>query len=210
MSGGLRERKRAQTKRAIYDAAMRLFAEQGFQKTSIDQIVAAAEVSRATFFNYFGSKEGVLHHYSELLVAHLEAVVEESKSQPSPLARIRRFLDGWLEHIAEHQLEARQVYLNSFANPGGLLNQTPSRRGLFAVVHEMVGEGQALREIRSDLTSRHLTGLILSVYQMVVLSFLLGGESLAELAESAWRFVLHGVTLRTDASLGSAAAKPLP
>lgn len=202
MTGGLREKKQAQTKRAIYDAAMRLFAEQGFQETSVDQIAAAAEVSRATFFNYFGSKDGVLHHYSELLVKHLEKVVEESKSQSSPLARIRRFLDGWLEHIAEHELEARQVYLNSFANPGGLLNQSPSRRGLFAAFHEMVREGQAQREIRSDLTSRHLAGLILSVYQMVILSFLLGGESLGELAESAWRFVLHGATAQTDTSPG--------
>lgn len=145
----------------------------------------------------------MLHHYSELLVDPLRKVVEESARLPSPLARIRRFLDGWLEYTGANQLEARQVYLNSFANPGALLDQTPSRRGLFAAVDGMVEEGQAKGELRSDLTSRHLTGLILSVYPMVILSFLLGAEPLEEVAESAWRFVLHGAAPRTDISPGS-------
>lgn len=56
----LRERKKLATWRAIRSAALRLFNEHGYEATTIEQIAAAANVSRATFFNYFASKEAVV------------------------------------------------------------------------------------------------------------------------------------------------------
>ncbi|MBO8141217.1 MAG: TetR/AcrR family transcriptional regulator [Firmicutes bacterium] len=193
MSPGLRERKRARTKQAIYDAAMRLFAAKGFHETSVDDIAAAAQVSRATLFNYFGTKAGVLRYYSEMLADYLTRSAEEVRSLASPLDRMRRFLEGWLEYTVQHEAEARQVYLFALGDPGSLLNGTPARRSLFSVFQSMVREGQEKQEIRSDLPSEHLAGLILSVYQAAVISFLFAGEPLERLADSAWKFVLHGV-----------------
>src|SRR5688572_8127443 len=65
MAESLRERKREQTKVALQAAAIRLFNEKGYAATSVDDIAEAANVSRRTFFRYFGSKEGVLFSESD-------------------------------------------------------------------------------------------------------------------------------------------------
>lgn len=58
--GGLRGRKRAQTRARIQAEAMRLFLARGFEATTLDDIAAAADVSRRSLFHYFASKEEIV------------------------------------------------------------------------------------------------------------------------------------------------------
>lgn len=60
VTGGLRERKKARTKLAIQEHAVRLFREQGYAQTTIEQIAEAAEVSPSTVFRYFPTKEDLV------------------------------------------------------------------------------------------------------------------------------------------------------
>lgn len=58
---GLRERKKLQTRRLIADTAFRLFAERGFDGVTVAQVARSADVSEATVFNYFGTKETLFY-----------------------------------------------------------------------------------------------------------------------------------------------------
>jgi AcrR family transcriptional regulator len=74
---GLRERKKLETFRALQSAARRLVGERGFANVTIEDISAAANVSKRTFFNYFESKEAAIVDPElgkvELLAAELAA-----------------------------------------------------------------------------------------------------------------------------------------
>ncbi len=81
---GLRERKRVETHTRIQTTALMLFAERGFETTTLDDIAAAAAVSRRTLFHYFGSKEDIVLSAKADVVTEIEAAVAR-RSPDEPL-----------------------------------------------------------------------------------------------------------------------------
>jgi AcrR family transcriptional regulator len=84
---GLRERKKAKTRAAIREQALRLFRERGYQATTVEQIAAAAEISPATFFRYFPTKEDVVLQ-DDVDVLTMEAF-DAQPAGLSPVAAVR-------------------------------------------------------------------------------------------------------------------------
>jgi AcrR family transcriptional regulator len=108
---GLRERKRQQTRERLTRMAMALFLERGFEATTLDDIAAAADISRRSFFHYFASKEDVVFAWQEEITAALIAAVAArpatesmlTAAESAILAMIRQLEPG--EAIAMAQLK---------------------------------------------------------------------------------------------------------
>ena len=94
---GLRERKKHATRKAIHEAGLRLFADQGYAATTMEQVAEAADVSRATVFTYFPAKEDIVFGDAPLALAALAGQLEGA---PATIPAVRdwlRPLTGWME-----------------------------------------------------------------------------------------------------------------
>jgi AcrR family transcriptional regulator len=85
----LRERKKVDTRRRLMASALQLFAERGFEETTVEEIAAAADVAPRTFFRYFPNKVDVLFGDHEELVTLLRDTLA-SRSPGEPVVRAVR------------------------------------------------------------------------------------------------------------------------
>ncbi|MEV4612633.1 helix-turn-helix domain-containing protein [Kitasatospora sp. NPDC049258] len=109
----------ARNRAAVLEAAARLFAEQGVEAVSMDQVAAAAGVGKGTLFRRFGDKAGLA---AALLDARERVLQEAVLHGPPPLGpgapadlRVDAFLDAYLDYLLEH---LPLVRMSETASPG--------------------------------------------------------------------------------------------
>ncbi|WP_436528803.1 TetR/AcrR family transcriptional regulator [Actinoplanes sp. HUAS TT8] len=108
---GRRERKKAATRQAIADAALRLFLERGYDQVGIRDVADAADVSTTTLFKHFSGKEALVFDQEQDVDAALIAAVRDRAEGESIVDALRRHvLATWLP-IAEHPQRAEFVAL---------------------------------------------------------------------------------------------------
>lgn len=94
---GLRARKRERTRDVIADTAISLFLERGFDRVSVNDVAAAAEVSKPTLFRYFPTKEDlVLHRFADHQ-GEAARVVRDRKSGTDPVTALHRHFRACLD-----------------------------------------------------------------------------------------------------------------
>ena len=120
---GLREQRKAQTRRAIQEHALRLFLSKGYEATTVAEIATAAGVSHMTFFRYFASKEAVVENddYDPLLVD----LVRRRPRDEGPLTALRSAIREGLELVYAADRDGLLVRTR-------LILQTPALRARMA------------------------------------------------------------------------------
>ena len=91
---GLRERKKQRTRETIARVALQLFAERGYEHTTVAEVADAAEVSKRTIFAYFESKEDILFGDVPALLGHLRQTLEQRPPGSTTVEALRDFLSS--------------------------------------------------------------------------------------------------------------------
>ncbi len=128
---GLREAKKREVRRTIVTAALALFEERGFEGTTMEEIAAAANVSRPTVFNYFSQKEAILPiAWNQLALDQLGTQLEAGVPGDAdrPLELLRRFLVGLGDAFAGHPETARAFFVHH-VQAGSLRRRAHGLRG---------------------------------------------------------------------------------
>ncbi|WP_030925086.1 TetR/AcrR family transcriptional regulator [Streptomyces sp. NBC_01527] len=182
----LRERKKQLTYQAVSDAAIAMFLERGFDKVSVAEVAAAADISKPTLFRYFPAKEDLaLHRFADHEDEAARVVAARSQDE-SPLDALRRhFLDG---------LERRDPVTGLCDHPQVLafhrmLYGTPS---LVARMYGYQGRSEAAlaRALGDAVPDRLAAGQIIAVQRILALENwrrIDAGESADEVYEDAVR-----------------------
>ena len=149
---GRRERRREETRENIFRAALQLFAERGFNATTIEAITEAADVGKGTFFNYFENKESLLLEYGELQMGKIRSFVADAMKSKASLATLMFELA-----VKMTEEERKRPALFQSLITAVFSNETITKRmseGL-SLDSQVIGELIALRqqcgEIRSDI-----------------------------------------------------------
>jgi AcrR family transcriptional regulator len=165
---GLRERKKARTRAAIREHALRLFREHGYTATTVEQIAAAAEISPATFFRYYPTKEDVvLQDDMDLITTEL---LEAQPAGLSPLAAFRAAAAQSLAQMTATDLER-------FAQTSSLTAEVPEIRAKaideFTRTLDEITAALARRVGRDagDFAVRTLSGAIIGVIMSATMPF---------------------------------------
>jgi AcrR family transcriptional regulator len=158
---GLRELKKERTRRAISEAAIALFLERGFDRVSVADVAAAAEVSKPTLFSYFSSKEDlVVHRFADHQDQAADVVRGRAPGETAIGALHRDFVAG---------LDRRDPITGLNDHPGvlaftRLVRSTPSlvARGAQYLARAEESLAEALREDPDVTPPRALTARLLA------------------------------------------------
>jgi AcrR family transcriptional regulator len=194
------ERKRLLVRSELAEAAVKLLADQGFEETTVDQIVAAVGMSRRTFSRYFDSKEDVIVHMLAEAGVRLCAELNARPADEPPAVALRRALSVFTSMSVGNPAKMLSVSRLILDTPA-LLARFLERQSQWQA--EMTGI-LALRaglDPDVDLRPAIAAGVALTAFQAALRRWVDsdGSESLDEVVDQALALVGPVIQLGVDA-----------
>lgn len=189
---GLRERKKAKTRDDLREAATELFTEQGFDRTTIEEIAARCDVSPRTFFRYFANKEDVLFVEGEERCQQLLAELAARPASETPLVALREsfvHLASAVESDREGLMKRKRIYAETPSlRTRHLERQQSWDQEIFEALRDRPG---ASKHAVMDL--RLVAGTSMAALHAAVDTWLEGGGDLRVLVERAFDRISAGL-----------------
>ena len=188
-----RARKKERTRQEIFAAAMELFGRRGFHAVTLEQICAAADVARATFFLHFPAKSALLWEWNRQVADDFRAGLHEPRK--SAVSEIRALV----EHISERlisQADVMTALLREFFATPHASTSPPEQRHLHALFEELVRRGQKRGELRRGIDPRLCVAVVMSTAAAILSgSVWQEGQVTPEKARAQFfEVVFHGLT----------------
>jgi len=189
---------------AILDAALEEFGKNGFESTTISSICKAANVSEATLYEYFKSKEEVLFsiplHYTKREYDRMRQI---ERYIHSPREKVRVFIQAYLEFYESNPLYTSVAMLSLKANRNFLNSEAYQviREATRPIV-EAVDEGIKTGDFREDLDSRLVRNMVLGFIEHLTVQWLLTGrpESISNLRDTVFEMIIRAIEKREPSS----------
>ncbi|MFJ9059965.1 TetR/AcrR family transcriptional regulator [Streptomyces sp. NPDC102409] len=161
---GRRERNKLRVKNRIYEAALDLFTQKGYDQTSVDEITAEADVARGTFFNHFQRKEDLIAHWGEQRRLRLRRELDiEDLSHPQDKDTLNA-LNRCMSILADVSLEdpaQTKAILTAWVRAGFPLHEKPYVALMFT---DLIETGQQHGTIRQDIDPTLAGNLLRDIY----------------------------------------------
>jgi AcrR family transcriptional regulator len=189
---GLRAEKKTKLRGRILDNAIQLFKERGFDEVTIDDIIGQLEISQATFFNYFPSKDAILRQAAEDTVGRYREMLEEEVRRDAPTAeKVRRLLEAMGRGIQGDKRFYRTLFTRSVLNFGN----ARAERILSDVSAALMREGQRRGDVSTEYDPHELAEIFIGTYYAIIIRWLHGdgGQSLTERLQHGAAIFLSGV-----------------
>jgi len=167
------------TKKRIIDSAKRLFAEQGYQRTTVMDISRQAGVSEAALYDYFEGKEDLLLTIPDLWVSELIGGLEEQLfGINGAFNKLRKYLWWYLKRVEAAHLDAKIVYLFLKTNANFMKTGVYANvRAFYAYLIDIFEEGRRTGEMRSDLDPHIARDIFVGTMDHIITRWLLKDRS---------------------------------
>ena len=165
-TGGLRERKKQRTREKIVEAAFELFAERGFDGTTIADIAEAAEIAPRTFFSYFPSKDDVVFYDFEETQAVIASWLHDREPGTNAIDALRAGIASGVEEIGPGDVREKRLRKRLMRENESLAAHSEHLKGKLA---ELLGEAVAedLGDAPSDLRPRLVAAAFLAAIGLI-------------------------------------------
>ncbi len=187
-----RKERAEETKLHIFNTALKLLEEIGFEKITVRHIVKAAEVSIGTFYYYYASKLDVFYETYYLADQYFEEVVSPKLTQTTAAGRLYCFF----EHYAKYCSDITSITLTSILfNSNNKCFDRESTYGMLTILPDIIKYGQLNGELRRDKTPYEISRFLMIAARGLVYDWCIheGSYNLHSALSSYIKSLLKGI-----------------